>query len=159
MPETYMPRKLPRNREDVIRYFRTVYGDRIAFTERGFRSGCRSDVRAEGLWYYLYQMATVLFAIHHSGKPDVENEFLHATGIEAAMGEGSQTNKGGKFRKMREDVYEGKEIRVAPHVKLDAQRTGAENRRIYYCYDRELDRIIISWIGTHLETAGTMHMS
>ena len=151
--------ELPNTNGEVIHYFRTVFGNRLAFTERGIRTGCKSDIRAEGLWYYLYQMATTLFEIHHCGKPDVEGEFLHASGIEVAMGEGSQTNKGGKFRKMREDVYEGKDIYVAPHVKLEAQRTGAENRRIYYCYDRELDRIIIGWIGMHLDTAGTMHMN
>ena len=151
--------ELPRTNEDVIEYFRRVFGDRIAFTDRGVKTGCKSDIRPEALWYYLYQMAGPLFDIHHDGKPDVEKEFLHATGIETAMGEGSQTNKAGKFRKLREDVYEGKSIFVAPHVKLDAQRTGAENRRIYYCYDRELDRIIIGWIGLHLDTAGTMHMS
>ena len=151
--------EMPRTNEDVINYFRKVFGNRIAFTDRAIKTGCKSDIKPEGLWYYLYQMATTLFDIHHCGKPDVVGEFLHATGIDVAMGEGKQTNKDGKLRKMREDVYEGKIIYVFPHVKLDAQRTGAEDRRIYYCYDRELDRIIIGWIGVHLDTAGTMHMS
>ena len=151
--------ELPRTNEEVIRFFRQAFGDRIAFTERAVKSGSKCDIRPEGLWYYLYCMATDLYIIHHGGKPDVEKEFLHATGIEAAMNEGSQTNRGEKYRKQREDVYEGKEIYAAPHVKLISQRAGAENRRIYYCYDREMDRIIVSWIGTHLETAGTMHLS
>ena len=158
--ETYRSMaELPRTNADVIDYFKKVFGTRIVFTERGIKTGCKSDIKPEGLWHYLYQMATSLFDIHHNGRPDVESEFLHAAGTEIAMGEGSQTNKGGKFRKMREDTFEGKEIYAAPHVKLDTQLAGAENRRIYYCYDRELDRIIISWIGLHLDTAGTMHMS
>ena len=151
--------ELPRTNQDVISYFRTVFGNRIAFTERAVKTGCKCDIRPDGLWYYLYQMATVLFDIHHAGRPDVESEFFHATGIEVAMGEGSQTNKGSKFIRQRDDVYEGKPIHVAPHVKLDNQRSGAENRRIYYCYDRELDRIIIGWIGFHLDTAGTVHLN
>ena len=151
--------ELPRSNEDVICYFQKVFGDRIVFTERGIKTGCKCDIKPEGLWYYLYHMAKELFDIHHEGNPDVENEFLHAAGIEVAMSEGSQTNKGSKFRKQREDVYNGKDIYIAPHVKLDDQRSGAENRRIYYCYDRELDRIIIGWIGMHLDTAGTMHMN
>ncbi len=151
--------ELPQDNEAVLHYFRQVFPDRLAFTVRGFRSGCRCDIRPEGLWYYLYRMATSLYEIHHAGRPDVEKEFLHATGIEVAMGERKLTNRGSEFRRLRDDTYEGRAICVAPHVKLDDRRSGGENRRIYYCYDRELDKIIIGWIGEHLDTAGTMHMS
>ena len=149
----------PRTNEDVINYFRNIFADRIAFTEQGIKTGCKSDIKADGLWYYLFQMATHLFDIHHTGSADVESEFLHATGIEVALSEGKQTNKGSKYRRQRKDFFEGKEIYIAPHIKLDSQKSGAQNRRIYYCYDRELDKIIIGWIGMHLETSGTMHMS
>ena len=149
--------ELPKSNEDVINYFRKVFGDRIAFTERGIKTGCRCDIKAEGLWFYLYHMATSLFDIHHEGKPDVEKEFLHATGIEVAMGEGSNSRKDNKIMALRKDAYEGKEISVEPHVKLVSQRAGADYQRIYYCYDHEFDRIIIGWVGDHMRNFGTMN--
>ena len=124
------------------------------FTERAVKTACKCDVKASGLWYYLYHMATSLYDIHHAGAPEVEKEFYRSTGIEMAPGEKAQTNKNDKVMKQRYDTYEGKEIFAAPHVKLDDGRSGGNNRRIYYCYDREIDRVIISWVGDHLDTSG-----
>lgn len=151
--------EMPRTNENVVSYFINVFGDRIAFTERGVRTACKCGIRAEGLWFYLYQMATALCDIHRGGRPDVEKEFLHATGIEVAMGEGSQSHKDGRIMALREDVYEGKKLWVEPHVKLSAQKAGAEHQRIYYCYDQEIDRIIIGWVGDHMRTYGTQFVN
>ena len=104
-------------------------------------------------------MATSLFDIHHEGKPDFETEFLHATGIEVAMSEGSQSRKDNRIMNLRNDIYEGKELSMEPHVKLLPQKAGVDHQRIYYCYDHEIDRIIVGSIGEHMKTAGTMHMN
>ena len=149
--------ELPRTNEDVIHYFQRVFGDRIAFTERGIKTGCKCGIKAEGLWFYLYHMATSLFDIHHAGVPDVEKAFLHAAGIEVAMGEGSNSRKDNKIMALRKDVFEGKEISVEPHIKLTSQRAGADYQRIYYCYDHETDRIIVGWIGDHMRNFGTLN--
>ena len=150
---------MPQTNEDVVNWFIQVYGDRIAFTERGFKTACRCDIKAEGLWYYLYHMATALYEIHHANLPEAEKEFLHATGIEAAMSEGSQSRKDNKIMNLRNDTYQGKELSMEPHVKLLPQKAGAAHQRIYYCYDHELDLIIIGSVGDHLKTAGTMHLN
>lgn len=147
--------EMPRTNEDVVDYFGRVFADRIGFTERGAKTARKCDVKPEALWYYLYRMATTLHDIHHDGKPDVEGEFRRLTGIEAAMGEGSCSHRDNAIMALRKDVFEGKEVWVEPHVKLNAQRAGADHRRIYYCYDRELDRIIIGWVGDHMRTYGT----
>ncbi len=151
--------ELPATNEEVVNYFLNVFGDRIAFTERGIKTACRCEIKPEGLWYYLYQMATALYDLHHAHRPDVESEFMAATGIEAAMGEGNQSRKDNKIMNLRKDVYEGKEVSMEPHVKLRAHKAGAEHQRIYYCYDHEFDRIIIGSVGEHLRTAGTIHVN
>ncbi len=151
--------ELPRTNADVVAFFRRVFGDRIVFTEQGLGSASRCAVRPDGLWYYLYHMATTLFDLHHAGCPDTETEFFRATGIEAARGEGSQSRKDRSVMQQRIDTYEGKQISLEPHVKLAQKKAGADHQRIYYCYDREFDRIIIGWIGEHLKTAGTVHLS
>ncbi len=150
--------EMPQSTEDVVFWFRNVFGDRVAFTEKGLKSACKCGIRPDGLWYYLYHMATSLFEIHHGGSSDVENDFYHATGIEVAMNEGSQSHKDNKVMNQRADVFEGKEISIEPHVKLLPAKTGADFQRIYYCYDRELDLIIIGSVGEHLKTAGTTRM-
>ncbi len=104
-------------------------------------------------------MATTLYDLHHANKLDVASEFLAATGTEVAMSEGSQSRKDNKIMNLRVDVYKGKEVSMEPHVKLRAQKAGAEHQRIYYCYDLEFDRIIIGSVGEHLRTAGTIHVS
>ena len=105
-------------------------------------------------------MATELFDMHHACIGDIEHEFENKTGIAVAMGEGSQTNDSEKFKKQRRDCYAGKEIYVYPHVKLETKRTGiSQKRRIHYCFDRDMDRIIIGWIGEHMDTAGSVHMN
>lgn len=147
--------EMPQSTEDVVFWFRNVFGDRVAFTERGLKSACKCDIRPDGLWYYLYHIATSLFEIHHGGSTDVEKDFYHATGIEVAMNEGSQSHKDSKVMNQRADVFEGKEISIEPHVKLLPAKTGADFQRIYYCYDHELDLIIIGSVGEHLKTAGT----
>jgi len=150
--------EMPRTTSDVVNFFLQVYGDHIAFTERGIKTAAKCDIKPEGLWYYLYHMATILYELHHANIPDIVNEFQHATGIEVAMSEGKQSHRDNKIMNQRDDTYEGKELSMQPHVKLLPQRAGVENQRIYYCYDHELDKIIIGRVGEHLKTAGTSRM-
>ena len=149
--------EMPLNNEDVVRYFMNVFGDRLAFTDRGIKTACHCDIKPDGLWYYLYQMATTLFDIYHACTAEPEKSLYHAAGIEMAPGEKGRTNQNDRVMKTRNDIYQGKEIYAAPHVKLSDQRSGGNKRRIYFCYDRGLDRIIISWVGDHLETAVSYH--
>lgn len=150
--------EMPRTTTDVVNYFQQVYGDHIALTERGIKTAARCDIKPEGLWYYLYHMATTLYELHHDNVPDIVNAFQHATGIEVAMSEGKQSHRDNKIMNQRDDIYEGKELSMEPHVKLLPQKAGAEDQRIYYCYDHELDKIIIGRVGKHLKTAGTFRM-
>ena len=147
--------EMPQTNDDVVNYFQTVFEDRIAFTDRGLKSAHRCEIRPGALWYYLYFMATDLIDIYRSGNPDTEGAFMAATGIEMARGEGKQSHKDNSIMRTRMDTYRGKEICIEPHVKLNDNRAGAGYQRIYYCYDGEMDRIIIGWVGEHLKTYGT----
>ncbi len=146
---------MPETAEDVAQYFQTVFGDRLVFTDRGLKTAARCKIKPAGLWFYLYYMATELYDLHHTHVPDVEAEFKAATTIEVAMGEGKQSRKDNSTMSSRIDSYEGKEIWAEPHVKLVPARAGQDFQRIYYCYDLELDRIIISHVGDHLKNYGT----
>ena len=147
--------EMPKTTDDVIDYFSRVFGDSIAFTERGRKSAHKCSIRPDGLWYYLYYMATELIALYRNHRPDIESEFNARTGIEVALGESSQSHNNNSIMKTRADTYEGKEIWIEPHLKLVPQRAGADYQRIYYCYDFEIDKIIIGSVGDHLITYGT----
>ncbi len=148
---------MPQTCSDVVSYFEAVFGDRIAFTEKGRKTASKCDIKADGLWFYLFHMANTLFDLHHDNIPDVEKAFMEATGIEIALGESKKSRKKNAIMRTREDVWQGKMISIEPHVKLVSQRAGIEHQRIYYCYDHEEDLIIIGHIGDHLVNAATQY--
>ncbi len=150
---------LPESNEDVVQYFQSVFADRLVFTERGIKTAGKCKIKPAGLWYYLYYMATDLFDLHHRHCTNVEDEFKTATGIEVAMGEGKQSRKNNDIMNSRADTYQGKEVWAEPHIKPVPAKAGADHQRIYYCYDHELDRIIISHVGDHLRNQASLYLS
>ena len=148
---------MPQTCADVVSYFEMVFGDRIAFTEKGKKTAGKCDIRADGLWFYLFHMANTLFDLHHDNTADIERAFMEATGIEIALGESKKSHKSNAIMRTREDVWQGKTISIEPHVKLVSQKAGTEHQRIYYCYDHEEDQIIIGHIGDHLINAATQY--
>ena len=53
----------------------------------------------------------------------------------------------------RKDIYEGREISVEPHIKFPKSvlKTGTKYQRLYYAYDPLSRKIIIGYVGDHLE--------
>lgn len=147
--------EMPQSADQVLDYFLAVFADRLAFTERGMKTTRKCDIRPDALWFYFYRMATTLLDLFRNDVPDIESAFMEQTGIEIAFGEGAQSRKDNSIMRIREDTYNGKAIFVEPHVKLNDQKAGAASRRIYFCYDHEIDRIIIGSVGEHLRTYGT----
>lgn len=148
---------MPQTCSDVVSYFEMVFGDRIAFTEKGKKTAAKCDIKPDGLWFYLFNMANTLFDLHHDNTPDIETAFMEATGIEIALGESKKSHKTNAIMRTRMDTWEGKTISIEPHVKLSAQKTGLEHQRIYYCYGHEDDLIIIGHVGPHLVNAATQY--
>ena len=54
---------------------------------------------------------------------------------------------------LRRDVYEGREISVEPHIKFprSLRKTGAQYQRLYYAYDAMTGKLIVGYVGYHLE--------
>ena len=84
---------------------------------------------------------------------DIENAFKECTGWELAPTEGSKTREISDMMNLRKDVYEGREISVEPHIKFpkSVQKTGAKYQRLYYAYDSQSRKIIVGYVGDHLE--------
>ncbi|MBQ6374837.1 MAG: hypothetical protein IJJ45_10175 [Clostridia bacterium] len=149
---------MPRTNRDVVEYFRLIFADRLGFTERGMRTAADCDINPAMLWECLYHTATALVDLYRDSVRDVEDRFKAATGWEMAPSEGSQTRKIAGFMEQRRDVYEGREISVEPHVKFprSSRRTGAAYQRLYYAYDPPTGRVVVGYVGDHLENFSSL---
>ena len=145
--------RMPKSTEDVVAYYRLVFADRIDFTERGMRTAAKCDINADLLWECLYWVSTVLVDLHRCADQNADKRFKEKTGWDVAMSEGPETHKVADYMNLRKDFYDGREISVEPHVKFpkSARKTGALYQRLYYAYDPLSRKVIIGYIGDHLE--------
>lgn len=145
--------KMPKTNEDVVAYFQLFFADRLGFTERGQKTAVKCDINPEMLWACLFQVAKVLVDLYRNGTRDIETVFKESTGWDLAPTEGAETRKIADMMNLRKDIYEGREISVEPHIKFpkSSRKTGAQYQRLYYAYDAETRKIVIGYVGDHLE--------
>ena len=151
--------ELPRNNRDIVEYFSAIYGDRLGFTERGRKTAGECDILPEVLWECLYKVASVLVDLYRNAANDIEGRFRESAGWELAESEGAMTKKNTEYMNLRKDIYDGREISVEPHIKFpnSLRKTGAQYQRLYYAYDPITRRIIIGYIGFHLENFSSLN--
>lgn len=143
--------KLPSSAQDVAQFFRGVFSDTLDFTDRGIRSLAHCVTKPEILWECFYAMATKLIELYRTNTPEIENTFHVATGWDMARGEGSQTRSNPALMALRNDQYQGRNIRIEPHVRKGTKDNSPDCVRVYFCYDNISDRIIIGHVGNHLD--------
>lgn len=154
----------PNSPKDVAEYFSTVYFDKIAFTENGWKSlkECRTSV--EILWRAFYSMATTLYDC--LGKYNNFSEACRAYNdksvYECVPGNTSMTNKNKELLREYQDEYNGQLISIASHLKSKSGK-GSDPRffRIYFNNFKDKRtgkrKIVIGSCGEHLTTAGTIY--
>ena len=151
---------MPETNADVVRYFKVVFPDRLGFTERGEAEACRCGLRAEHLWEVLYTVATRMTDVFRNAQENLtEEDVMGATGFDVSFHEGSETRKQREFMRLREDVYEGRDISVEPHLKLKRVKDEPDHQRLHFCYIPELKRIVIGYLGDHLDSAATKYIA
>lgn len=151
--------KLPADNADVVRHFMRVYPDRLGFTERGEWEASRCGLKTDHLWEILYMVANDLTDLFREKEGNLtEEEVARVAGCEAAMQEGSMTRKDSTLMRLREDEYEGRKISVEPHLKLKSVKGEPAHQRLHFCYDPELRRVVIGYLGDHLESAASRYV-
>jgi regulator of replication initiation timing len=149
---------MPTDNEDVIRYFKTVYKDRLDFTERGEASAIKCDIKPEKLWITLYTVANRMVDVFRYTQSNLtEDDVMKATGFDISFREGSMTREQKDYMRLREDTYNGKTISVEPHVKLKNAKGKAAHQRLHFWYDPEMQRIVLGYLGDHLNSAATRY--
>ena len=158
LEETRCVAKMPADNADVVRYFKQVYSDRLGFTARGEWEASRCGLRAEHLWEILYMVANDLTDLFQSTHGNVkEEDVVKVAKCEMSFQEGSMTRKDSALMKLREDEFEGKTISVEPHLKLKSVKGEPQHQRLHFCYDLEIKKIIIGYLGDHLDSAATQY--
>lgn len=147
---------LPRTPAELAKYFAKVYPERIAFTERGYRSLKECTTKPEVLWEVLYYMANDLYDLLQKDSATAYKEFKEQTGWDCSRGEGSMTRKDTKLMRQYVDEYEGQEIDIEAHVKGGVKESDPRFVRIYFGYDPTIAKqILIGHCGKHLENFST----
>lgn len=141
---------LPSTAKDIAQYFRQVFSDTLDFSERGIRSLDRCVTRPALLWECFFAMATKLIELYRSNTPEIEKKFQEETGWDMARGEGKNTRNDRECMKLREDHYQGRKISIEPHVRRGNKDNSPDCVRVYFCYDKISNRIVIGHVGNHL---------
>lgn len=140
----------------IAKYFETVYPDRIAFTDRAYRSMDECTTKNELLWEVFFHIATTLYELMKANPAQALVEFKNRTGWECARGEGSQTHYDSRLMRQYVDQYDGQEIDIETHIKNGVRETDPKFVRIYFAYDPSVsNKIIIGHCGKHLENYST----
>lgn len=149
----------PRSPRETFEIFEGVCDDRIAFTQRAIDSleDCQSS--PETLWGALHDLRTIGYELYHQGSRNIENEFNAHSKYRFSPSAGMMTRKDKSLMQQYYDEYEGRKINVETHIKSGNQESDPKFIRVYFAYDRESDRIVVSYIGKHLKnyTSRSIH--
>lgn len=100
----------------------------------------------EVLWSILFEQPGV----------DVEKAFKERTPFEYAHGEGKQTKRDPGLASQRRFSFEGREWEMWPHIKYGRKK--GKLLRIHFAIDNEAKRLIVGYIGEHMDNYTTQKM-
>ena len=155
-------RELPSNLAEVVDLIESLYGQHIVFTPRARQTAADARLNevadaSQIAWRVLQATATVLPKLAFDevvGAGTLPERFRSETdGLELALTEGSQTNKGGRFATVRSLEFDGKHWDISPHVKFGNKPPKC--LRVHFALDQSAGRIIVGHCGDHLPTAGS----
>lgn len=146
----------PKTPLEVAKYFEMLFPDKIAFTERAYKS-LKGDciTKVDILWNIFYYMATELTELKQQNPATAYDDFHRKTGWECSRGEGKMTRDNNALMRNYKDVYNGKKIDIEPHVKNGNRDTDSSFVRVHFAYDEQSGKIIIGHCGKHLPNYGT----
>lgn len=108
-------------------------------------------------WEMLHDLDQILWElIFERSNCDIEKEFNSQSRCTYAKGEGRQTNRDTKLARLREFEFDGKRWEMWTHLK--SGNKDGKQLRIHFAIDRELKRLIVGYIGSHMDNATTRNM-
>lgn len=145
---------LPENLEDIVRIAPAFYQN-LSFSNSAMRSAkaatdCECTYEA---WEILGLLNNTLHPMkfEDSQSLDLELRFGNVSRYKLAMSEGSNTKKDSRLMAIREIEHEGQTFDITPHIKHGNR--APKMLRIHFAFDEECKRIVIGFIGSHMENA------
>ena len=87
---------------------------------------------------------------------DIASEFESRSKYGYARGEGRITSRNPNLARQRMFVYDGRELDMWQHIKY-SNKPG-EQLRIHFNIDQETKKIVVGWIGEHMDNATTRNI-
>jgi hypothetical protein len=155
--ENTLPRKYP-NSFETLRTFAPFY-KHLVFTDRAwepalsYRQFKDFDIAWEMLCDLDQELWKLVFQEQHC---DIEHRFQSISKFTYAKTEGKGTADNSKLAQLRKFTFEGKEYEMWSHLKY-GNKSGKQ-LRIYFAYDQDKKRIIVGYIGDHMDNATTRNI-
>ena len=87
---------------------------------------------------------------------NLDSEYKHRTGYDYAASEGPATKNDPKLARLRRFEFDGRQYEMWSHIK-HGNRKG-DQLRVHFAIDRDKRRIVIGWIGDHMDNATTRNI-
>lgn len=147
-------KKYPNSLKSILEFIYSFNKDKIFILNEAFDSAEESVFDdLEGAWDVLFSICTDLYGlIFNDGGGNIEKMYKDKTNYDLSLKDGKQLNRDNRLLSLRKRIYEGNEVEIIPHVKLDTRN---KNLRIHFYIDSDKRLIVIGHFGDHLETPGT----
>lgn len=147
--------QLPKSLAELVTCFAKLFPDRLSFTDSALDEAEEyisfSDINTA--WEMLYHLHQTLYDLkfNTTGGIDFEGTFKNKSSYELAMSEGRQTKRNKELMALREITHNGKSYDITPHLKWGNREP--KMLRIHFAFDEELQKIIVGYVGPHMENA------
>lgn len=159
-------RKLPETVLECVEMIAELHPQRIVFTDRAFATAKDAefnDVKSDigDVWSMLWALATDLHDLSFNQsleRRQLEQEFKSRSGCDISFTESDTTRSNPKLMAQRQFNYNGRELSMEPHAKLD-RSDRKRYLRVHFAVDKESGLIVVNHCGDHLENAATRKRS
>ncbi|MGI6670074.1 MAG: hypothetical protein ACOX58_00570 [Christensenellales bacterium] len=142
----------PDSAVEIAKMICCIHPDTIDFTEKGFKSLEECDKDPSVVWQALWNSATILREIYMTQSGDIEKIFDdQVSGFTLARGHGKATRKDASLMRQYMDYYEEEEISIEAHIRRGNSDRDLKSIRLYFYFCPKRNKIIIGYIGNHLE--------
>lgn len=148
---------LPATLPEVVTAASSFYADRLTFAAEAFGSAEDSsecELVADA-WHIMSHLASTLYELKFKTDQvgDIAKKFQEKSGFEYARSEGPQTKKNAALARLRKISHNGKNYEIWPHIKKGNE--GNKMIRIHFDFDNDENKIVIGYVGLHMDNSST----
>jgi len=147
---------LPETLEDVAKWFGKAHSDKLILCHSAIESANDYEQFTElkEAWRMFNDIINVLWKMKfESSSKFEENSFNSHSRFTLSMTEGKNTKRDSSLMALRKVTHCGTEYDITPHIKWGTQMP--RMLRINFAFDEEKQKIVVGYVGPHLDNATT----